>query len=90
MAIITVDGTDIEEYYTFDEPLEKEEIRQIWLDDVRDNKKLAGMGSYIAKLFADKVEVKQLWKTHSEQQEKDKTEKHQSRQLEEEDEETST
>lgn len=66
VAIITVEGTGIEEWYIFDDPVSEEEVKQIWLDDVRDNRSI---GERLAKKFADKVEVEKLWETDSAQQE---------------------
>lgn len=69
VAKITVEGTDIKEYYTFDEPVTEEEAKRIWLDDLRDNKSL---GLRLHKTYADRVEVELLWQTRSEEQEQEK------------------
>jgi len=69
---ITVEGTDIEEWYQFEEELEEHEVKQIWLDDVRDNRAL---GQRLAKQWKQYTQVEALWKTHSGQQGKDKGKK---------------
>lgn len=60
---ITVAGSGIEEYYEFENPVTEDEARQVWLDDVRDNRP---MGERLARKYADKVEVTRIWETSQE------------------------
>lgn len=61
VARILVRGTEIEEYYAFDQPLSEDEIEQIWVADVRDNR---GFGPRLGDLFNGNVLVEQLWQKH--------------------------
>lgn len=52
---ITVDGTDIREYYEFDECFPEEQVREIWLSDVSER-----WGSGVAGAFRGKTEVTRI------------------------------
>lgn len=52
---ITVDGTGIEEIYEFDQFLTEDEVRDIWYQDVREQR-----GALIARTFKGSINVEQL------------------------------
>lgn len=52
---ITVDGTDIVEYYDLEEKLPESQVRDMWLSDAEDNH-----GSYITKILGSNVQVELL------------------------------
>lgn len=52
---ITVDGTDIQEYYDLEERYSENEVREMWLSDAEDNH-----GSYLSVILSSKVRVELL------------------------------
>lgn len=67
---IEVEGTDIKEYYEFDEPVSEERAKLEWLGDIRNKE---GVAKKLANQFEPNVVVTKLWTTHSEQQEEPTT-----------------
>jgi len=52
---ITVNGTDIVEYYDLEQRLPLKEVEQMWLSDAEDNH-----GRYVVPLFSGRVNVELL------------------------------
>jgi len=52
---ITVDGTGIEEMYEFDQFLDEDEVKDIWFQDVRQQR-----GSLIARTFKGSINVERV------------------------------
>lgn len=52
---ITVDGTDIVEYYDLEEKLPENQVRDMWLSDAEDNH-----GRYLSMILGNKVRVELL------------------------------
>lgn len=60
---ITVDGTDIREYYDLEEKLPADKVKDIWLSDAKSNH-----GQYLAKVFAGRVNVELLTEEYEDSQ----------------------
>lgn len=58
---ITVDGTDIVEYYDLEEQLPAKDVAELWLSDAKENH-----GKYIEVVFRGKVNVELLTETDEE------------------------
>lgn len=63
---ITVDGTDIREYYDLETKLPENEVRKRWLSDAVDNH-----GAYIRSVFAGRIQVELLTEEDSEQSDRE-------------------
>jgi len=60
---ITVDGTDIREYYDLEEHLPCSEVAELWLNDAAENG-----GAYLSSVFSGRVNVKLLTDVDEKQQ----------------------